>query len=81
LLSPVNLYFKRSPSVEPGDECPNPAAQTLVECDLYRGDVFPGDLINYGQGLGPVDANGKRFEVIFRGSNRNKLFYIHRELE
>jgi hypothetical protein len=40
-----------------------------VSCGLYSQPVVAGEMRNVGQYRGPMDAKGKAFEVVIRGSN------------
>ncbi|CAO2655368.1 Nn.00g104320.m01.CDS01 [Neocucurbitaria sp. VM-36] len=64
-----NVYFERDPSVEPGDDCPNPPANILAKCALFSQPVQDFQATNYGQIRGPPDDNGDSFIVAIRGSN------------
>ncbi|KAF1821861.1 uncharacterized protein K489DRAFT_321376, partial [Dissoconium aciculare CBS 342.82] len=57
-----NVYWERSPSVEPGNDCPNPPSTTLIKCAFWGGPVTSGNAVNNGQWR-------KNFLVVIAGSN------------
>jgi hypothetical protein len=71
------MYFQRNPVIEPAEGCPNPRAETAVICSMYAGRLEPDELVWDGQDHGPADANGERFQIMIRGSNRKQLFHEH----
>ncbi|KAF1922845.1 uncharacterized protein M421DRAFT_408360 [Didymella exigua CBS 183.55] len=64
-----NIYFQRHPSLAPGRACPNPEANVVVRCALFRSAMSAAQATNNGQERGPVDDDGDKFEVLMRGSN------------
>lgn len=68
-LSPVNIYVQREPAVVPGPNCPNPASISTANCALYSEPIARSACTNFGQHIGPVDANGEAFKIAIRGSN------------
>lgn len=70
----VNIYFQRHPSVAPGPACPNPEANVVVRCALFRTPMNAAQATNNGQLRGPADEDGDKFEVLMRGSN-GKIFF------
>lgn len=68
-VSLVNIYVQRDPAVVPGPNCPNPASIFTANCALYSEPVAESACTNFGQHIGPVDANGEAFKIAIRGSN------------
>jgi hypothetical protein len=77
LLSLVNIYFERTPVVEPSAACPNPEARVSIMCGLYAESIVPRQISNFGQARGPVDENGEAFQVVISGSNGTYLMFSH----
>ncbi|CAN9281298.1 unnamed protein product [Alternaria sp. RS040] len=67
-----NIYIQRDPSVVPGPACPNPAPIFVTKCALYSEPEQLSSCTNFGQHVGPVDADGEAFKIAMRGSNAYK---------
>lgn len=44
-----NIYFERTPSLDPGPNCPNPAAASSVYCTLWGAPINVSQLSNGGE--------------------------------
>ncbi|KAI4919609.1 hypothetical protein J4E90_001746 [Alternaria incomplexa] len=64
-----NIYIQRSPSKIPGPGCPNPAPIAVAQCALYSLPEEASSCTNFGQHIGPADANGEAFKTAMRSSN------------
>jgi len=49
LCTAFNMYFKRDPTVDPGDACPNPPSITNIKCTLWGSGVTTEAAVNAGQ--------------------------------
>lgn len=38
-----NIYFERDPTVDPGQNCPNPPSTTTIKCVFWGGPVNAGN--------------------------------------
>ncbi|KAI4950612.1 hypothetical protein J4E91_004497 [Alternaria rosae] len=55
--------------------CPNPAPIAVTQCALYSLPEEASSCTNFGQHIGPSDANGEAFKIAIRSSNAyNKVF-------
>ncbi|KAH8624852.1 hypothetical protein IG631_20317 [Alternaria alternata] len=75
-----NIYIQRDPSVVPGPACPNPAPIFVTKCALYSEPEQLSSCTNFGQHVGPVDADGGAFKIAMRGSNAYKKVSPVREV-
>ncbi|RYN98252.1 hypothetical protein AA0120_g2573 [Alternaria tenuissima] len=75
-----NIYIQRDPSVVPGPACPNPAPIFVTKCALYSEPEQLSSCTNFGQHVGPVDADGEAFKIAMRGSNAYKKVSPVREV-
>ncbi|PSN66455.1 hypothetical protein BS50DRAFT_472244, partial [Corynespora cassiicola Philippines] len=57
-----NIFFERSPSLEPADDCPNPPSTTLIKCALWGSPISAELATNFGQ-------YRNDFHVVLAGSN------------
>ncbi|KAI4696424.1 uncharacterized protein J4E88_000601 [Alternaria novae-zelandiae] len=64
-----NIYIQRSPSQIPGPACPNPNPIAVAQCALYSLPEDASSCTNFGQHIGPADANGEAFKTAMRSSN------------
>lgn len=71
----VNIYIQRSPSQIPGPACPNPAPIAVAQCALYSLPEEASSCTNFGQHIGPADANGEAFKTAMRSSNGTFFAY------
>ncbi|KAJ8068035.1 hypothetical protein OCU04_003612 [Sclerotinia nivalis] len=62
LCTGFNIYVERDPSVNPSDDCPNPASITNYKCTLWGSGVDSASATNTGQ-----YRDG--FQVVITGSN------------
>ncbi|KAI9641482.1 hypothetical protein NHQ30_010290 [Ciborinia camelliae] len=62
LCTGFNIYVERDPSVDPGDDCPNPASITNYKCTLWGSGVDKASATNQGQWR-------DQFQVVITGSN------------
>lgn len=60
--SSFNIYYERNPTVDPGDNCTDPASTTRIKCSFWSQSLSPSDATNSGQ----YCAN---FHVVIAGSN------------
>jgi len=58
----INVAFERSPSVDPGTGCDNPASTTLIKCVFWGSPVDSANANNAGQWR-------DNFQVVIAGSN------------
>jgi len=58
----INVAFERSPSVDPGTGCDNPASTTLIKCVFWGSPVNAANAVNNGQWR-------DNFQVVIAGSN------------
>ncbi|KAF1941449.1 hypothetical protein EJ02DRAFT_202427 [Clathrospora elynae] len=56
------IFFERSPVVNPGPGCANPASTTVIKCDLWAGTITREIALNHGQ-------MREEFSVVMAGSN------------
>ncbi|KXJ87526.1 hypothetical protein Micbo1qcDRAFT_236389 [Microdochium bolleyi] len=63
-----NLYFERSPSLDPADSCPSPASTTVIKCVFWGQAVSANLATNVGQ------WRGSQFQVVIAGSNGYNKF-------
>ena len=64
--SGFNLYFERSPTVDPGANCADPPSTTAIKCVWWGGLVNKDNALNDGQ----VRSN---FRIVIAGSNGCKF--------
>ncbi|KAL1301934.1 hypothetical protein AAFC00_002393 [Neodothiora populina] len=66
-----NIFFERSPSLNPAAACPNPPSISTVKCSLFSSRVSEQVATNAGQWRGPFSgANvAQNFQVVIAGSN------------
>jgi hypothetical protein len=57
-----NIFFERTPKVDPNDKCKNPPSTTLIKCSLFSSSVVNANVSNDGQYRGD-------FHVVITGSN------------
>lgn len=72
----VNIYIQRNPSQIPGPACPNPAPIAVAQCALYSLPEEASFCTNFGQHIGPADADGEAFKIAIRSSNGT--FFAHK---
>jgi hypothetical protein len=71
----VNIYIQRDPSQIPGPACPNPDPIFVTKCALYSLPEKASSCTNFGQHIGPADANGEAFKVAIRSSNGKRFLF------
>lgn len=67
-----NIFFERSPSLNPALGCASPPSVTYVKCSLFSQTVVSEQLAtNAGQWRGPYSGNNltQNFQVVLAGSN------------
>ncbi|RYC56894.1 hypothetical protein CHU98_g9302 [Xylaria longipes] len=57
-----NIFFERDPSIQPGDDCPNPASTTLIKCVFWGGPTSADNAKNTG-------FTYYGFDIVIAGSN------------
>ncbi|ESZ89475.1 hypothetical protein SBOR_10140 [Sclerotinia borealis F-4128] len=62
LCTGFNIYVERDPSINPSDDCPNPASITNYKCTLWGSGVDSASATNAGQ-------YRDQFQVVITGSN------------
>ena len=62
LCTAFNIYFERDPTVNPGENCPDPSSFTNVKCTLWGSRLTPETATNQGQ-------YRRDFHVVIAGSN------------
>ncbi|TDZ30003.1 hypothetical protein C8035_v003473 [Colletotrichum spinosum] len=61
-----NIFFERSPSIDPADSCPTPSSTTVIKCSFWGVTIGPSTATNVGQ-------NRNKFHVVIAGSNGYQL--------
>ncbi|KAF2873525.1 hypothetical protein BDV95DRAFT_489957, partial [Massariosphaeria phaeospora] len=57
-----NIYYERSPSLNPGANCTDPVSTTLIKCALWGVEISAETATNVGQWRGD-------FHIVITGSN------------
>ncbi|KAI7264323.1 hypothetical protein KC345_g8861 [Hortaea werneckii] len=57
-----NIFYQRTPTLNPAPGCPDPASGTVVTCSLYSSSIDAGSVTNKGQWR-------EKFHVVIAASN------------